>query len=130
MNIATVEKTGRGLMLDVDTMDEEKITKALKEILGDPKYKQNAEIIAKRFHDRPMTPSQTVVYWTEYVARHNGAKFLRSVGSDYNMIEFFSVDVYVVLFALLFVVIYVKYAVLKFILRKIFCTSSKKQKVN
>ncbi|KAG5672607.1 hypothetical protein PVAND_002722 [Polypedilum vanderplanki] len=131
LNIAIFEKTGRGLKLDVDDMNEETITKLINEILTNPKYKQNAEEVKKRFHDRPMTPQEAVVYWTEFVARHNGAKFMRSVGNDYKMIEFFQIDVYITIALLFLSILFVIYSVLKMILRKIFSKkSSKKQKMN
>ena len=130
MNIAIAEKTGRGLLLEIDEMSEEKISHMLNELLTNPKYKENAVEVAKRFHDRPMTPQQTVVYWTEYVARHKGAKFLRSVGNDYNTIEFYSVDAYAALFAIIFVFLYLIIKLLKIIIRKFFAKSSNKQKIN
>lgn len=130
MNIAIVETTGRGLKLDVDELSEAKITELINEILSNSKYKKNAEEIANRFNDRVMTPEQSVVYWTEYVARHKGAKFLRSIGNDYGMIEFYSVDVYVVISLILFAFTYVVSTVIKILMRKIFKKSEKKIKKN
>lgn len=37
--------------------------------------------LSELFHDRPMTPMETAVYWTEYVIRHKGAPHLQSIAA-------------------------------------------------
>jgi len=39
---------------------------------------KNSKIVSDRFRDRPMSPAESVVYWTEYVIRHKGAPHLKS----------------------------------------------------
>lgn len=38
--------------------------------------------VSKRFKDRPMSPQESIVYWTEYVIKHNGAPYMRPIESD------------------------------------------------
>lgn len=47
-----------------------------------------------------MTPVETMVYWSEYVIRHKGAKHLRSAGLDLNYIQYHNLDAFVVIIAL------------------------------
>ena len=45
------------------------------------------------FNDRPMSPQQAVVYWTEYVLRHEGALHLRTIASDLPLYQYLLLDV-------------------------------------
>ena len=41
-------------------------------------YKENAHRLQRIFRDRPLSPLQSAVYWTEYLLRHKGAPHLMS----------------------------------------------------
>lgn len=43
--------------------------------------------------DLPMSPSESIVYWTEYVLRHNGAGHLKSMASDIPFYQYLLLDV-------------------------------------
>ena len=96
MNMKSALDRGNGLRVPMDEINEEIVMKTLAELLNNPKYLENAQDIARKFNDRPLTPEQSVVYWTEYAARHKGAKFLRAAGIDLNYIQFHNWDVYFV----------------------------------
>lgn len=130
MNLELAAASGRSIILDFDNLSEDKIVTALNELISNPKYRENAKAIAERFHDRPMTPQQTVVYWTEYAVRHQGADFLSCVGNDLNFVQFHNVDVYCIMFIILLIVMYINYSITRAIFRRIFAKSSKKIKVN
>lgn len=72
--------------------------------------------LSRTFKDRPMTPQQSVVYWTEYVIRHNGARHLKTLGMDMPMYKYFMLDIIVLLLISMSVVIYIIYAAFKKIL--------------
>ena len=57
--------------------------------------------LSKRFKDRPMTPEQSIVYWTEYVIRHNGASHLISPATRLSWVKFLMLDVILVVTLLL-----------------------------
>ncbi|XP_076265417.1 uncharacterized protein LOC143199463 [Rhynchophorus ferrugineus] len=63
------------------------------ELLNNPKYRKNARRISRRFHDKPMKPLDTAVYWIEYVIRNNGAKHLQVAGVKQPWYQLFMVDV-------------------------------------
>ena len=119
---------GYGLQIDFEEITEEKVTNSIKELLNNPKYKDNAVAISKRFLDRPMTPQESVVFWTEYAARHQGASHLKAQSTHLSFIEFHLVDVYCTLLAIFIVIGYIKFVILRMILRKIFKKSPKKEK--
>lgn len=49
--------------------------------------------VSERFNDRPMSPQESIVYWTEYVIKHNGAFHLRTAGADMTLYQYLLLDV-------------------------------------
>lgn len=49
--------------------------------------------LSARFDDRPMTPQQSIIYWTNYVVKYNGALHLRPVASDMPLYQYFLIDI-------------------------------------
>ena len=64
MNIVSFLKDGYGLQIYFDDVTEENIFTALDKILNDPSFTEMAQTISSRFKDRPMSPQESVVYWT------------------------------------------------------------------
>lgn len=57
------------------------------------RYKENAKQLSARYRDRPMSPLDTAVYWTEYVIRHKGAPHLRTAAADMPWYQYLLLDV-------------------------------------
>jgi len=83
-------------------------------------YAKNAKIASIRFKDRPMTPQQSVVYWTEYVIRHKGAPHLKSHALKLTWYQYLLLDVLIVALTFVFLVTFLVYKVLKCICKYIF----------
>lgn len=71
------------------------------------------EALSKQFKDEPKSPSEKVVYWTEYVLRHKGAQHLRWVGADMPSYQYFLFDIagfllVIVTFSIFFLVLSTK----------------------
>ena len=49
--------------------------------------------LSRIFKDRPMIPQESVVYWTEYVIRYNGAPHLRVLGADMPLYKYLMLDI-------------------------------------
>lgn len=49
--------------------------------------------LSQRFKDRPMSPQESIVYWTEYVIRHKGAPHLRTLGADMPLHQYLMLDI-------------------------------------
>ncbi|KAF2905635.1 hypothetical protein ILUMI_00537 [Ignelater luminosus] len=77
-NAATAERDGYGIAIPFRELTEEKLTHALKEVLNNPKYKENVKARSEIMHGDPMKQIDKAVFWTEYVIRHKGAPHLRS----------------------------------------------------
>lgn len=120
MNMAKAVKRGYGLQILLKNITEESFTASLKELLNNPAYSRNAEEISARYFDRPITPQQAVVYWTDYAVRHKGAPHLRASGNYLNFFEFHLIDVYLTLLLIGIALLYINFKLLKLVLRKIF----------
>jgi glucuronosyltransferase len=79
-------------------------------------YKENAARVRQAFNDRPLSPLDTAIFWTEYVIRHNGAPHMRSAALDLAWYQYLLLDVIAVLFLALVTVL----AVFYFIVKKLF----------
>lgn len=74
-------------------------------------YTTNAKIAAKRFKDRPMTPQESVVYWTEYILRHSGAHHLKSEALNLTWYQYLLLDVILFVVTSFLVLMYLIYKV-------------------
>lgn len=99
MNIAKFESHGTSLQVPYDDLTEEIMSNALHELLSNQKYMEKAKRFAARFSDRPLTPQQSVVYWTEFVARNRDSPYIKSVASELSFIQLHLIDVYFVIWS-------------------------------
>ena len=93
-------------------------------------YRQNAQKLSRQFRDRPQTPLETAVYWTEYVIRHGGAPQLRSAELDLTWYQYLLLDVTAVIVLSIAIVVWIMHAVFKRLVTTCIGKKSKKQKHN
>nr|QPA18377.1 UDP-gluconosyltransferase [Trialeurodes vaporariorum] len=74
------------------------IVQAIRQILNNERYTENAKRLSAIYRDRPLPPLDTATYWVEYVARHGGAH-LRSPTVDLSTAEYLLLDVAVFILA-------------------------------
>lgn len=65
------------------------------------------------------SPTELVVYWTEYVLRHKGALHLRTKDADIPYYQFLLLDVFILIFSIVLISVYSLVLLTKFV-RKIF----------
>ncbi|XP_023302656.2 UDP-glycosyltransferase UGT4-like [Lucilia cuprina] len=92
-NINMVIKMGYGLGLKLQQLNETMVKNTILELLNNPLYTQKVQKLSRVFRDQPMTPKETVLFWIEYVLRHEGAVHLRNKGRFLNFWQFYNVDV-------------------------------------
>lgn len=104
MNAARAVEGGYALKLAYRDPDftEEKVEQLINELLNNPKYTENVKRRSELFHDRPMSPMETAVYWVEYVIRHKGADHLKNAGAKLPLYKYLMVDVLVFVFVIVF----------------------------
>jgi glucuronosyltransferase len=119
MNMAQIADRGYGIQIMIDDITEESVLSALKELLENPKYEENAKKISARFNDRPMTPKDSVVFWTEHAVRHKGEEYLLAEGRNMNFFVFRSIDSYLTIGIIFIVFLIVNVLIFICILRRI-----------
>ncbi|KAE9543336.1 hypothetical protein AGLY_003247 [Aphis glycines] len=117
-NIENLVEAGMGISMDLLTIQKDDLLKNILELTNNEKYTKNAKITSERFKDRPMSPAESVVYWTEYVVRHKGAPHLRSHAFNLTWYQYFLLDVVVVILIFIALVILITYKVFKIVYYK------------
>ncbi|KAM7361144.1 UDP-glucosyltransferase 2-like isoform 2-T2 [Cochliomyia hominivorax] len=69
---------GFGLVINYQDLNATNLKECIQELMENPKYTEKAKIMSQRYRDQPIDPLEKAIYWTEYVLRHQGAKFLQS----------------------------------------------------
>uniref|UniRef100_A0A9L0ICP7 Glucuronosyltransferase n=1 Tax=Equus asinus TaxID=9793 RepID=A0A9L0ICP7_EQUAS len=92
-NIRHMEAKGAAIRLDLNTMSSTDLLNALKTVINNPSYKENAMKLSRIQHDQPMKPLDRAVFWIEFVMRHKGAKHLRVAAHDLTWFQHHSLDV-------------------------------------
>ncbi|KAH8277055.1 hypothetical protein KR026_004440, partial [Drosophila bipectinata] len=97
-NTKRMEKMGVARSLDITDISQEEVVQTIGEMLNTSSYKQRALDLSGRFHDQPMSPIDTAVWWTEYVLRHKGADHMRIAEQEMSLMQYYNVDIISVLF--------------------------------
>ncbi|XP_063235517.1 UDP-glucosyltransferase 2 [Bacillus rossius redtenbacheri] len=99
-NAAKAAADGYALRLELQGLTADKLARAIREVVRDPRYRQSARHRSRLLRDQKETPLERAIYWTEYVLRHRGAPHLQSPAKDLGVLQYYLVDV-AVLYALL-----------------------------
>lgn len=105
-NVKRVVDLGAGVEISYFNITRQSLVWAANTVLDNPSYKRNAVAISQRFNDRMQSPVETAVWWMEYVARHRGAAHLRSAYDNVSWLEFLLLDVFGLIFVVVFVFLY------------------------
>jgi len=96
-------------------------------------FSENAKRVSSLFRDRPMTPSESVVYWVEYLIRHAAEASIRPLSADASWTSHFMLDMCAALAAAFLTLWFVTRAVIHVVLYKFipstvkWCTSTSTQ---
>lgn len=122
-NAAKAETDGYALKLDLPTLTAEKLLNAIKKVIHDPKYRNEVKKRQFLLMDQSETPLQRAVYWTEYVLRHRGAKHLQSPSRYMGVVQYYLLDVFLLIAACLILMYYAAKISLSYVVHY-FITSS------
>lgn len=125
--VATLEI---GKYLDINTLTKKDFKRAILEIIKNPKYKEKITEIAKIGEDQPMTGLEKAVWWTEYVIRNRGAKYLKSADADFPWLKFLLLDVLILFVTIIVLFSFILYKTFKHIhySLKVFLNTTNKNK--
>lgn len=116
------EIDGYALKLELAELTPEKLLRALKTVIQDPKYKENAKQRSVYLRDVPISPLRSAIYWTEYVLRHKGAQHLKSPSRNLGVIQYYLIDVVFIYFVIFVTTLFLFFTAFKILLR-LLCTN-------
>ncbi|KAI6217121.1 Glucuronosyltransferase [Aphelenchoides fujianensis] len=101
-NAAAAAAKGMGVKIDPQGLNEETLTAALREVLDNPKYTQQAKEISRLLVENPQQPADLFVDLVEYAAAHPQLGELLSLpGREFPFLVYHSLDVLLVAIFLL-----------------------------
>ncbi|XP_052054655.1 UDP-glucuronosyltransferase 2B1-like [Apodemus sylvaticus] len=106
-NINHMVAKGAAIRVDFSTLSATDLLTALKTVINDPSYKENAMRLSRIHHDQPMKPLDRAVFWIEYVMRNKGAKHLRPALHDLSWVQYHSLDVIAFLLVCVVTVVFI-----------------------
>ncbi|XP_010804464.1 UDP-glucuronosyltransferase 2A1 isoform X3 [Bos taurus] len=92
-NIAHMKAKGAAVEVNINTMTSADLLNALRTVINEPSYKENAMRLKRIHHDQPVKPLDRAVFWIEFVMRHKGAKHLRPAAHNLTWYQYHSLDV-------------------------------------
>lgn len=69
--------------------------------------------LSRAYKDRPMTPQENVIYWTEYIIKHKGAPHLRTVAADIPTYQYLLLDVILLATVVVAMILFAGYYAIK-----------------
>uniref|UniRef100_A0A3Q3WU02 UDP-glucuronosyltransferase n=1 Tax=Mola mola TaxID=94237 RepID=A0A3Q3WU02_MOLML len=104
-NLFRIEVRGAGKIVDFFTMNEHTFLQGIQEVLNDPTYTTNMQILSQLHRDQPMKPLDTALFWIEFVMRHKGAAHLRTESYKLPWYSYHSVDVILFLVGVVLIIL-------------------------
>ncbi|XP_036390524.1 UDP-glucuronosyltransferase 2C1-like isoform X1 [Megalops cyprinoides] len=114
-NLLRLKHRGAAKILDLGTFDRSVFLQAIQEVLHDPSYRMNMQMLSRLHQDQPMKPLDRAIFWIEYVMRHKGAAHLRTESYKMPWYSYHSVDVIAVLLAAVLLILFITVAGIKFL---------------
>ncbi|XP_043654122.1 UDP-glycosyltransferase UGT5-like isoform X2 [Drosophila teissieri] len=97
-NLRRAQLKGMAEVLDINQLDVDTLVKTIIELIENPKYALNANKISMTFKDRPMSPLDTAVWWTEYALRNRDISHIRLDVEEIPLIHYYRIDSILTLF--------------------------------
>lgn len=125
-NALKLVELGVSKTLSILSFIENELYETIKQLIEDPKYKNNANKISKAIKDSPMTALEEATYWTEWVLRNPDID-LEGGAAELNLFQRHSLDIYTAFLLLALAVLYVVIKLEVFLFKLLF--RSRKSKV-
>ncbi|CAG7710052.1 unnamed protein product [Allacma fusca] len=113
-----IQATEIGIRLEMRDINTNLMVESVSQVLNNPKYAKNMKAMSAIFRDRPMSPIETAVYWTEFVLRHEDLSSLKPL----NNVNFFQrrlLDIMLLLFIFIVAVFFVLVRTCMWVLQKL-----------
>lgn len=128
MNAERCRQNGFALISSLKQLNEEDFEWKIKEMLNNPKFKENVGKKSKIMKDQIVPPREKIKFWIDYVMRHNGAHHLQVAGVKLSWYQYLSLDVLAFLFVSISVIFLLIILLLRKLLKLCFKSSSKSKR--
>ncbi|PNF35836.1 UDP-glucuronosyltransferase 2B1 [Cryptotermes secundus] len=128
MNIKAIVDFKMGVSINYKDISKENILKAVRTVLDEPSYRENAKHLSRIYMDRPMSAMDTAIFWTEYVIRHKGAAHLRPAILHLAWYQYLLLDVLAVILLFVITVFLLFYIITRKLIKKFTAKPQKKSK--
>ncbi|CAL8100661.1 unnamed protein product [Orchesella dallaii] len=118
-NSNRINQMGGNIKLAIESFTSQELIAAVNTMVYEPSMKLQMKKLQTIFRDRPMTPVNTAVWWTEYVLRTEDTSHLRPTGNYQYWFQRRQIDVWLFLFAVMLVAIYTPVYLIVIVLRRI-----------
>uniref|UniRef100_A0A914Q3I8 glucuronosyltransferase n=1 Tax=Panagrolaimus davidi TaxID=227884 RepID=A0A914Q3I8_9BILA len=131
-NSMLLVRRGTAIKIDKTEISKASIVAAIKEIISNKKYKENANQLAKMVNSKPFPGLERVVKYAEFAAEFGDTGTLQSEGANQSFIVLYSLDAIGFLLAVIgfaiFVAVWIVKKLYKFLQRKLFVRKDVKHK--
>ncbi|KAH8241267.1 hypothetical protein KR032_005718 [Drosophila birchii] len=91
-NLHRLKQAGMAKVLDSNNLNADTLTSTIQELMENPKYAARAKDMSKCFRDRPMSPLETAVWWTEYALRNRDVSYMRLNVEEIPLMRYYRLD--------------------------------------
>ncbi|KAI1726133.1 UDP-glucoronosyl and UDP-glucosyl transferase domain-containing protein [Ditylenchus destructor] len=92
-NAKLLERRGTALILDKGKMNKDDVVAAIKKIIADPSYRENAKLVARMIKAKPMNADERIIKYSEFAAEFGDTGTLQTQGRYMTFVELYSLDV-------------------------------------
>ncbi|XP_066971029.1 UDP-glycosyltransferase UGT5-like [Macrobrachium rosenbergii] len=116
-NMRTVERQGWGKTILWKDLTEDILFEEIIAIMDNEQMQQHVQLQSRIMRDQPISPQETVVFWTEYAIRYNGAKHLRCPIADMPWYKIYNMDVWSMMLLLALLMLWIGVQLLRTIIK-------------
>ncbi|XP_037024092.1 UDP-glucosyltransferase 2-like [Bradysia coprophila] len=94
LNSAVAQQNRYGISIPFEQLTEHRLRTALRDIISNASYTENARIISDRYRDQLRPPLETAIHWVKHIAKNKGAPQMRMVAVDLPFTVLYNLDVW------------------------------------
>ncbi|XP_037719401.1 UDP-glycosyltransferase UGT4 [Drosophila subpulchrella] len=91
-NLHRVQLAGMAEVLDTNDLNADTLIETIKELIENPNYAKRAKEMSISFRDRPMSPLDTAIWWTEYALRNRDTNHMRINVEEIPLMRYYRLD--------------------------------------
>jgi len=110
--LTRMEEAGIAVGVSKEASSEE-LQHAIREVRDNPQYKQKISKLSEIFKDKKIHPMELASSLVEFIGRTGGANHLKVQSGHLNIIQYYSIDCFIFLFALLLLCLCVSFLLTK-----------------